>query len=468
MLRDFKIWSAQSGIVFFGIAFFVQILFLNLLHPLYADDWFYSVIWDYDNTFNSMKINSISDIFKSQYAHYFGWGGRTVAHFLAQLFIMLPPLFFDIVNSFVFIFFILLIYKIANSEKMKSNVYLLVFVMLFMWIAQPVFPSTTVWLTGSCNYLWCTFIVLLFLHPYIKLYWTTAVKKERKWWEVSLFFLFGIVAGWTNENISVSVLVFLLSLFFLLKKSKRSIPSWATFGGLGALIGCVLLLIAPGNRARNSSTMIEVGESQLSFWATLQERLMLLWNAYTHYVLLLTLLFVVILFFKYFIQKDKNKDFYIIPILLVMMAHIAFVAMIAAPIFPPRATFGLNTFMILAIGILYANIDLKYKFLKLANVIVVLLAFSYYIYSYLIIYERLDEMNRIWIAREKKIAESKKIGITDILFDDLYISNKRLDIYDLDRDSTKWQNRSYSKFHGINSVKRKSTDDYKLGIYPQE
>lgn len=42
---------------------------LNFLIPLFADDYNYSFMWD-----KSKRIESLADVFKSQYLHYFHWG----------------------------------------------------------------------------------------------------------------------------------------------------------------------------------------------------------------------------------------------------------------------------------------------------------------------------------------------------------------------------------------------------------
>ena len=63
-----------------GIIFYI----LNHFTPLYSDDWHYNFIY---GTFEN--INSLSDIIKSQYIHYFNVNGRFISHtIIQQLFFM--------------------------------------------------------------------------------------------------------------------------------------------------------------------------------------------------------------------------------------------------------------------------------------------------------------------------------------------------------------------------------------------
>jgi hypothetical protein len=64
------------------------IFYLMCAHtPLMMDDYDYSFSWA-----TGEKLTSLSDIFASQIAHYSLWGGRSVTHFLVQLFLLMGNL----------------------------------------------------------------------------------------------------------------------------------------------------------------------------------------------------------------------------------------------------------------------------------------------------------------------------------------------------------------------------------------
>lgn len=98
------------------IMIFIKMLILNYLTPLIADDFRYSM------------STSIWNAFQSEYNHYMTWGGRSVVHFIARFFLMLPKDIFNFFNALVFILLILLILRIANPiKKMNIPIYLFAF-----------------------------------------------------------------------------------------------------------------------------------------------------------------------------------------------------------------------------------------------------------------------------------------------------------------------------------------------------
>ena len=55
-------------------------------------------------------------------AHYYGMNGRIPVHFLAQLFLLLNPILFDLINSFAFALFILMIcyYALGSLKNISA------------------------------------------------------------------------------------------------------------------------------------------------------------------------------------------------------------------------------------------------------------------------------------------------------------------------------------------------------------
>ncbi len=90
---------------------------LNFYTPLYFDDFRYVYSWE-----TGEKISSVSQIFPSMKAHYYGMNGRIPVHFLAQLFLLLNPILFDLINSFAFALFILMIcyYALGSLKNISA------------------------------------------------------------------------------------------------------------------------------------------------------------------------------------------------------------------------------------------------------------------------------------------------------------------------------------------------------------
>ena len=102
----------KYGLIIVLIIIAIQIFTLNYLHPLYLDDWAYVLfVDDYATLYESHRIESIWEIFVSQYNHYMTWGGRTVAHVIAQTLLYMPQIVHDILNTIVYLLFIYQEYK---------------------------------------------------------------------------------------------------------------------------------------------------------------------------------------------------------------------------------------------------------------------------------------------------------------------------------------------------------------------
>ena len=133
-----------------ALAFFV----LNVFTPLYHDDFVYKFMFE-DGTVNyDHPIQSVGDIFLSQVEHYHSVNGRSIVHFLVQLFTgLLGKQVFNIFNVIVFCIFICLLHrhfgKRSGWQGLGPTVLILALVLLL-----PRFKDTFLWMTGSINYLW--------------------------------------------------------------------------------------------------------------------------------------------------------------------------------------------------------------------------------------------------------------------------------------------------------------------------
>jgi hypothetical protein len=155
----------KNIIVLFGkvlpfLVIFVFFLF-NVFTPVAIDDFAYRY-----NFSNGERISSIADILDSQNSHYLIQGGRSVAHSFAQFFLMLEKkIIFDVLNTLVYFIFVMLVHFHIKAS-FAFNTWLFLAINIFLWIFVPAWGQDFLWLTGSCNYLWTTTIVLLFLLPY--------------------------------------------------------------------------------------------------------------------------------------------------------------------------------------------------------------------------------------------------------------------------------------------------------------
>ena len=249
--------SSRSMILFIAFAgfFFVR----TALCPLSHDDYGYAFIWDgaHGGNLEAMqfgspeiehrdRVESFGDIFKSLESHYFDWGGRIFAHAVVQFFIWIGKPYFDVANTMIFVFLVLTIINLANTWLKISRAALLwIFFTMFFLMASSM--MSTLWLTGSCNYMWMTFFQLFFLTPYVKA--LRSHEAGNSTLNVVLMIVLGLCAGWSNE---AGALATVCLTFFLLVMCKVQgvFRSWMVAGFLAISVGCAFMLFAPGNFVR--------------------------------------------------------------------------------------------------------------------------------------------------------------------------------------------------------------------------
>ena len=225
----------SSAFVFAGI--FVFLYILNYLHPLsFGDDYLYSFIWqgqpmNVPLSETAERVSSWKDIFASQWSHYFTWGGRTVAHILAQFFLWMGKRTFDFFNAFISVILVAEIYWCIHKGKILLNFKpkTVCWIFFVLWAFTPGFSPVFLWLTAACNYLWTNVILIAFLLLYIQKYYCfSKILCPQKFFPF-LMLLFGIIAGWTNEN-SVCWIILILLFFVIKNRNNPKLEIWMISG----------------------------------------------------------------------------------------------------------------------------------------------------------------------------------------------------------------------------------------------
>ena len=235
--------GAVVAIVLAAVAFYV----LNLLSPEFHDDFVYKFMIVNGSVDYSRPINSLTDVFRSQWEHYFVANGRSLVHILVQVFTgLLGKQVFNVLNAIVFAIFVYLLQK--NVRRYSQGIgFFAVTLSLLLVLLLPLFKDTFLWLTGSVNYLWSGTAVLLFLSIY-ESRGHLLVKDDR----VVVWILpLALLMGWTHEGISLPLAVSLL--VFNLYDFKRSRHTWGFWLSVAFLIGACITALAPGNLVRSSS-----------------------------------------------------------------------------------------------------------------------------------------------------------------------------------------------------------------------
>ena len=434
-IKNIKLSKKQQTIIILA-SIFIMMLVLNLLTPLLADDYSYSL--STDNT----KINSLMDIINYQIQHYLHWGGRTVAHTIAQCFLMFPKFIFSIVNSLMYIILIYLIYLHAKDNSTTQKPILLLLIHLGLWFLLPVFGQTCLWLVGSCNYLWTTVIILLLLLQYRKSSGNNDTIKQ-----VIGTFLLGIIAGWTNENTSVGLLVIIVGVLIIKKARYQKIKKWEIGGLIGSLVGFFTLILAPGNFVRSESFVDKTFILVKWLKRILDNTTTML--QYTMPILVLGIILVTI----YVYNKKKIKPEFFI---YVIAGFSAIYAMVLSPTFPARAWFGVIVFWIIACTQLIYNLeDISKKFKPIIIDAVIILAILC-INPVLTTAKETLNLHRVWEYRIEYIEKEKKLGNKNIELSAYYTNDNHSPNYgipDIGSSKKGWPNVAIAYYYKIKSIK---------------
>ncbi|MDT2470338.1 DUF6056 family protein [Enterococcus avium] len=227
---------------------FIFMFILNSMSPLVYDDYSYFV-----------KTGSIKTIFTDEFHQYMNWTGRSVVHLILRLFTKLPKPFFNVYNSLMFTILIYQSIYLASlyKENIKKNLLFKISIIFsLLWLFTPSYHEVFLWMAGSINYLTAIIIMLSFILIYHKaIIDNQIVKRLRKtnYWKIIRVFIFGIAAGWCNENTSAGTFLIVLGyvVIYVIFK-KRKIEKWMISGLLGNIIGFLFMVLAPGNSVRSA------------------------------------------------------------------------------------------------------------------------------------------------------------------------------------------------------------------------
>lgn len=338
------------------IAISFGMLFVNcLVSPMYSDDLRYLCKIEYGQTLNdaSIPLASICDVFESQYNHYFFVNGRTVAHLALQLglYLLGRPLLIVIIPLIIIglIFVILLTAAACRGEKKLSKTgYCLAFSLIYLLNPTP--EDTFFWITGFFNYTLTITIVLLFFLCVCKLVGNgesgsaaAARSSGGGVTRAALMLLFGIIAGWTNENIGPSLALVLLFIILYRKLYLRvSSPAYLFTGLVGTIVGSGLLILAPGNFSRVSalSDKLETSNGLMG----VVSRLYYMERAVFDYLFpAIAVLAAAVIVNRLFVKISAGM----IADICIGWAVVSIAAMILSPSYPPRAAMGSLVLMII-------------------------------------------------------------------------------------------------------------------------
>lgn len=427
-------------------------LLLNCLTPLASDDYQYTFIYE-----TTRPLNSLWDVLYSQFVHYMNWGGRTVAFLFVQFFLWIGKGYFNIANTFVFVWMLYLVSKICTTKKSAQAIAIAFFL---CWTFLPTPGSTIFWVTGACVYMWVTTIVLVFVFRYYKAYSLEENLSERpgtlgsgtknkKVFDIVVWFFTGIAAGWSNENISVTGIVIAVLFTMAYYCKQKSVLRWQISGIVGQVIGMGFLLLSPGTRYR-SSLVPKEGSFLTRLYLGFSNANEKLFNtAADSWVKWLVLGFLIawamVLFSKCAKEVKISASIWGIAV------FVCNYAMIVSPTYPDRAAFGVYLFCI--IGIMYCGNRLL-DYYETCNKELLCRVFLFgscvwFVFSGVEVGYDLLFTYRKNLQREEIVLQEKEMGNSEITVPAMTSRTK----YNVYHDVNDWPYYNVNDYYGVESIR---------------
>ena len=415
-------------------AIFALMLVLNVLTPLICDDFTYNL-----NFLTKEPLGGFFEIFESMYAHSYKMNGRLISHGLAQVFMLLPPLIFDIVNAAVFAGTLLLAVRLGTGER--NGLFLLLSLCLF-WNFLPVFGQVALWQVGALNYFWSLTALLLFVTPELLRFLESRELLKKKWHWVA-FCVYGFFFGWYSEIASFVGLCMVPCLLVLdALMNRRKLQLYRFLPVLTGAMGYIVMLSMPAQSANKAATLTP---------ELLMERFTVCNEMLKEYLLVLLIPFG-ILFLPALVTKGPRKTT-AVSALFALAGVCANYMPLAASYYPERCLCVPVLMLIMAILFLWTPISRGRGFHNFC--LACLLIFCLTVPKGLRGSRDILSCHRQHVRREQLIAEAIENGERDVVAN-VVIPETPWSGYwgvrDLVEDPETWPNHSMAMYYGLDSL----------------
>ncbi len=325
-----------KALIYLMIALLLVLVYLCNREIVFMQD----DLWYWTNLKTGTAINGVKDIVQSQIWHYFNWGGRTVAHTLLQFLLWGGGTFCNIVNTIAFA--ALSVFLGKQGKKWNASMLLLAGSMLVAF--NPNIIETLFWQSGCANYLYMT----LLSFPLAGIYLSQLSKEEEKVignpaveiLKACGVFIWGILAGWTNENLGPCIFLITIAVEIILMRRKKKIAPWMIAGSVSTAIGSACMILAPGNYVRED-TITSLGSRKLDLFKRVVDYFR---GAFEYLLLAILVTILVYVMYRMVLKKLPDPVTYI----LIGAGVVSYLALVISPHLPDRATFGIMCFFIWA------------------------------------------------------------------------------------------------------------------------
>ena len=241
----------QLSVVCVFSIFFALVLLQHRMVYLGFDDFGYASL-TYVHPLENFSGHSynFSQAIQYLYGHYIYWGGRVLYFGFELLFLRFGINVMRIAQSLVIVGICYTIYTILKNKYSISKWIIAVLSCFIFFLLQiEINGDGTYWFTASVLYLWP--LLPLFTGTYLfNQYLLTKNKSEFPLVKKIIICILVFIASFSQEQIAFSVLIMIALMIVLYYFKSKKLTKFMFFVSLSAIIGFLILYIAPGNYAR--------------------------------------------------------------------------------------------------------------------------------------------------------------------------------------------------------------------------
>lgn len=363
---------------------FALVLRIELWTPMHSDDYTYT-------------LKGIS--FDATLNHYMNWSGRFVADFLSSAVLGVNNHTFSTTfNAFAFVALMTTIWWLPRfGEKSNAPNGTLAFLLIFCtyWLGNPRLGETSFWIVGSANYMWTNVLHFFFVGLFLR---EASASVPRSFLRVCATLALATIAGWTNENTSVTTLA--LMTLYTAYDFYRGQRNWKLLLYVaGFAVGTLLLILAPGNAKRlvhfpewTDLTLLQ--QIQMHLEHRMSTAMGRIWPA------------IAVLLALACMRPNLSKAGQWYVSLFAGAAFISLLAFVAAPALPRRSLNGTLVYLLAAISFLLTYWNAKSSNSRLALRLAAVVIAASFTLSYVLIYRSYRDIAVQTAIREQIIQEA--------------------------------------------------------------
>ena len=227
----------RNRLIFTGLLIITIMSWFCAMTPWVSDDHAFSSIYP-----------GCTGMWDMQVLEYQEWSGKFIGHFMSRVLLRGPAWLHPLLTPAMFLLLVASgsLLALGAQWRERLSAWHLAVMAGLVWIALPAFGTVFFWRTGTGDYGYSLVWGVLFLVPYR--IW--ADNADFRMPGGLLYALVGVLAGWSNENVGMLVLLAALGVTLFRWRASRSVPAWALSGIAGAAIGWGMMMASPGNAAR--------------------------------------------------------------------------------------------------------------------------------------------------------------------------------------------------------------------------